>query len=603
MLRTDDRLLLSEALAAPPGFQVDLLVGTTYSLDLSALLAVPLGLTYADWESADGTPNPDPVAALEAVRRYAERISVFCQAGATAATDHPPLVASWLEDVVVPVKAPLDGVFHPKVWVARYGSTDGLHRYRVVCSSRNLTFDRCWDTVLVVDGEPSSDGSNVSESASLADFVAALPTLATGTCKPGRVAAIAALAEQLRLTRFAPPTGFSELEFLPLGIPGHDRDPFERRRKSRMLVMAPFLGASRLTSLSSVRGDNILISRADELAGIATARLSGFSELYSLDEPERFEERTVDNERLSGLHAKLYVADAGWRTHIWTGSANATTAAFHRNVEFLVRLEGKRADCGIETILGEPGDPVSLRAMLLEVAPRDEPAEPDPRVALERVVDDLAHRLAERSWVATVLPAAEGGAFTVELGCAPPPALPADVVVRCWPLTGGPRLATELDRVSGTLEPFKHQQLAEITAFFAFELSLRRDHPPVVKTILVRADIHGEPEHRRQAILRDLLKDPAQVLRLLRALLAFGPTESDGGDLGLISELRAGRAGRLASETPLLEALLRALQEAPERLDAIETLIDDFKDIQDVFPVDFLALLAPILTVHRERAP
>ena len=47
-------------------------------------------------------------------------------------------------------------------------------------------------------------------------------------------------------------------------------------------------------------------------------------------------------EELTGLHAKLYVADRGWKTHIWTGSANATDAAFKHNVEFLVELRGPR---------------------------------------------------------------------------------------------------------------------------------------------------------------------------------------------------------------------------------------------------------------------
>ena len=45
------------------------------------------------------------------------------------------------------------------------------------------------------------------------------------------------------------------------------------------------------------------------------------------------------------LHAKLYVADDGWNAHLWTGSANATDAAFgeNENVEFLVQLTGKKA--------------------------------------------------------------------------------------------------------------------------------------------------------------------------------------------------------------------------------------------------------------------
>jgi phosphatidylserine/phosphatidylglycerophosphate/cardiolipin synthase-like enzyme len=32
--------------------------------------------------------------------------------------------------------------------------------------------------------------------------------------------------------------------------------------------------------------------------------------------------------QLHGLHAKLFVSDDGWYSHVWTGSPNATTAAF-----------------------------------------------------------------------------------------------------------------------------------------------------------------------------------------------------------------------------------------------------------------------------------
>src|ERR1035438_845973 len=51
--------------------------------------------------------------------------------------------------------------------------------------------------------------------------------------------------------------------------------------------------------------------------------------------------------QLHGLHAKLFVSDDGWYSHVWTGSANATIAAFERNVEFMVHLTGKKSSCGI----------------------------------------------------------------------------------------------------------------------------------------------------------------------------------------------------------------------------------------------------------------
>ncbi len=50
---------------------------------------------------------------------------------------------------------------------------------------------------------------------------------------------------------------------------------------------------------------------------------------------------------LVGLYAKLYVLDYGREASVFTGSANATHAAFNRNVEFLTELRGKKGKVGV----------------------------------------------------------------------------------------------------------------------------------------------------------------------------------------------------------------------------------------------------------------
>jgi|tagenome__1003787_1003787.scaffolds.fasta_scaffold20981107_2 hypothetical protein len=606
MLRTDDRLLLTEALAPPVGYAADLLIGTTYSLNLSALLAVPLGLTFADWEEADGSPTPDPVAALEAVRRHAERITIFCQAGATAASEQPPLVASWLEDVVVPVTAPFDGVFHPKVWVARYRHPHLAPRYRFVCGSRNLTFDRCWDTVLVVDGELTPRGGAARETRPLADFVSSLPGLATGSVAPARATAIAELAAELRRVRFQPPERFSDLSFWPLGIPGHRADPLAATRRSRMLVISPFVGLSRLQHLDSEHGNSVLVSRAEELSRIPTAKLGDFSKVCALDEPDPLEDATQDSGILTGLHAKLYVADAGWDAHVWTGSANATSAAFVHNVEFLVRLDGKRSVCGVDAVLGSNGDGDALSSMLVDVPLREVGEEVDLRTRLERELDDAAHRLAGRHLVATVEEthdAFDYRAFDyrVQLASDDTVDLSSGIAVTCWPLTRREDLEAAVVRPQSTvLARFEHQPLADITAFYVFALTLAREEVVVSKRMVVRADLEGAPHGRREAILRDLLKDPQQVLRLLRTLLAFDSEADFGAGTGLLSQLGARGRDGYPQEAPLLELLLRALDEAPEKLDAIAELIDHLKLVEDVLPPGLLQIWEPIRAVHQQ---
>jgi hypothetical protein len=81
MLEPSDRRLLLESFAPPPGYRLDWTVGTTYTLDLMALLAAPVAFAFSDCQDRDGRPMMEPLALLKAVRQYADRMCLFCQAG------------------------------------------------------------------------------------------------------------------------------------------------------------------------------------------------------------------------------------------------------------------------------------------------------------------------------------------------------------------------------------------------------------------------------------------------------------------------------------------------------------------------------------------
>lgn len=71
MLEPQGRRHLMETLRPPPGYELDRAIGTTYSLDLLALLTAPLAFTIFDWEGegvADRRP-PRPLREPQALRR------------------------------------------------------------------------------------------------------------------------------------------------------------------------------------------------------------------------------------------------------------------------------------------------------------------------------------------------------------------------------------------------------------------------------------------------------------------------------------------------------------------------------------------------------
>jgi len=79
MLRPDSRLLYLDALRPPQGYTFDRGIGTTFSLDLLSLLFAPLSLALHETR-VDKELNY-PIVILEAFKRTADKLTVFCQRG------------------------------------------------------------------------------------------------------------------------------------------------------------------------------------------------------------------------------------------------------------------------------------------------------------------------------------------------------------------------------------------------------------------------------------------------------------------------------------------------------------------------------------------
>ena len=81
MLSPEDRILIGNSIRPDPGFRLDHVLITTFTMDLAALLAVPVALTFHEWEE-DGSQSPlIPIAMLDAVRRHASNMTVVAETG------------------------------------------------------------------------------------------------------------------------------------------------------------------------------------------------------------------------------------------------------------------------------------------------------------------------------------------------------------------------------------------------------------------------------------------------------------------------------------------------------------------------------------------
>src|SRR5690606_38336609 len=108
------------------------------------------------------------------------------------------------------------------------------------------------------------------------------------------------------------------------------------------------------------------------------------------------------NTPLSGLHAKLYLIEQGYDAQLWTGSANATRAAFHHNVEFMVCLTGYKRDVGIDRFLSKVENQTSFRDLLIPYTPKEAIKGDKVKEKLEDLIFKFRQQFAHLPLTATV---------------------------------------------------------------------------------------------------------------------------------------------------------------------------------------------------------
>lgn len=624
MLKPDDRQTLLSALRPPPGFALDYAIATTYTLDLYALLAAPLAFTGFEWESrTDGNATQDvqPLALLQALRRHASRLALFCQAGAVHVPSTYSRLFTYLEDSIVQVKAPSErGKFHPKVWALRYTLGKDVV-YRLLVSSRNLTYDRSWDTLVVLEGEAETE-QRVTRNQHLGAFFDALSSMWIRKPSAEIARRVRQFARELPRVAYAVPEPFTELTFWPSGIPGGEAMALPLR-VDKLLVVSPFVSDKHLDKRLLTSCDAVtLVSRPDTLAALPAAMLSRCAALYTLsdyatpeddDAAEQGTSAAGPDTQLNGLHAKLYIADSSWDAHVFAGSANATTAAREHNVEFMVELRGKRSACGVEAFLGETPDDKNasrsvdgFRPLLVEYKPSEAPT-PDElaQIALENEAERLLVRIASAGLRCAVQPSDAQDESVYDLTVSDLRLTETTAArMRCWPLSLGSARAQPLQIGAGAL--FCAVPLALITPLFVFEVALSDGQLVVTKQSVIALALDGAPAQRAEAVLIDMLSSAGAFTRMLHLLMAGDDALRLSAVFGETSAALGGSQPRSTAQAEaLLESLLHTYERAPDRLDEIARMIDDLRATgrgHEILPEGFAAIWEPIWQARQRDA-
>jgi len=596
VLEPQTRKLLFDVLRPPEDHTLDYAIATTFTLDLLALLTAPVAFTLFEADDPKKLLDRNSLTLLETLRRYADRMAIFHHGGYIAVPPAQFPQFEYLERIVVQCKPPVEGaVFHPKIWLLRFAGPEKTITYRLACLSRNLTFDRCWDTVLTLEGQLVDRQNAIARNRPLGDFVAALPSFAANL-SPTIAARVDQMQAEVRRVDFQPPEEIEEFAFHPLGLSTQRRRvPFEDVG-GRMVVISPFVTEDGLQRLVRNRQDCILISRSESLHNLS-GELAEIGQMFSLNEQADTPEAAEEGIPLSrGLHAKCYVIDNGWKASIWTGSANATQQAFNGNIEFLVELVGPKSKFGIDALLRKEAGKTGFADLLVPFSkPVDLPLDTIDE-ELAEAVDGVRRALANLGLRAVVTATIDGDLFNLTLAPTVSHGLiPDSAAVSCWPITLGKQSIRPVARDFAPVV-FEGLSLEALTSFFAFEVVAAIGPKSRPETFVLNATLEGAPSNRRERLLRSLIGDRQRFVQLLMCLLA-----DEGFELSdVMASINRTAVGAPSAErgvTALFESLVRSLDRNPERLDHIASLIADLRqqgNPTEIFPPGFEQLWEPI---------
>ena len=577
LLAYDNRAVALELLRPPTGSKLDFAVVLSYSLNLEALLALPLAVV-SHQEAGVEELLQDPIRLLQSLREVGDKIHVFVDETGVHVPQrrHPVFVA--LESCVHLVRAPNGGVFHPKLWLARFIQSDGTPYIRVAILSRNLTYDRSLDLALVSEARPGEE--SVPESEPISDLLEELTSMSRPRIPKILLKRLNTLGEETSRCEFSPPEGFyqSPIQFQPMGIPEYPRLDLKIDNGKRVFAVAPFVNRSALDVLRGLGpNESRLISRHDELHTVPTECLEEWSSVNVLDDDinNSDEEMVGDDEPqensnsfLSGLHAKFVVVEHQRSQATWTlGSANLTAAAFNgHNVEIVAQLSGRASRVGIDTVWKE------IERFCQDYKSPQEAIVPSEAEQNARNLLNQAKRSFLESQTLRISCNSEASGGLWEWSLNGKFKIDVDVKLHAWPISVNKDECKKLQLPAS----WKSMPEERLISFVAFRFTVE-GFPDLDESFVLNLPISGVSNERVDKVLRSVIDSTEKLLLFLRLLLG------EDHDDWIVSSENGTKTHDLFYEADfaldtLLEDLLRVASRHPKRLEPFKKLIANLKE-------------------------
>ena len=597
-----NRLDYGEQLIPPDNsYELDFAVGTTYSLDLEAIMILPVAMFYS--RLLDCSPDDLHFDVLDAITQSSNKIRVYCQQGKIKVPKrYNRLMAYWEKGIAEIRMDSAFSSFHPKVWVVRFYKKDSAPFYRLLITSRNLTYAHDWDIAFSSEGQVGN--ALIDKNQPLVQFLQYLQ-IKDGKPYPN------GFMEDLAKVNFNLPDGFHLMNFHPIGIhiPGNEiafTNPLAKKSWEDLLVVSPFVDNGTIQDLTTkVAGKFSLLSRKEELDKISAELITGLGK----NRVFQFSELIRDGERQEGisegnplevmsqnLHAKIFIGSKNGYTHWFMGSANCTQPAFlARNIEFIVEI---KSDQGIlfpskicKSLTESPSGEQSLFETYQIESREDGAGDGNLDSQLRKIIYDLTAlefigsislRTSEKNTIYDLLIEFDATWLSLQ----------NDFEARVKPLpeTTAPTKNIVPGR-KNRIDDFRGYNELQLSPYLEIEIRYRGT---AIKSFVAEMKI-DLPESRMDAIFRSIIDDKDKFHKYLSFLLGRNTPEPITVDTKENFNFKQkGIKSNNDFTASLYEILLETVSRKPERLKAVEKIIQRLQSTDvtssQVISEDFLQL-------------
>lgn len=573
--RRTDSLAVLEELVPRLGWQTDVALFSSYSVDLVAVAAVAMALA-AEGDDDERMWKGSLARSCDKMR---DRFRVVCQGGRVAVPPSSALSGLVVADQWVR-QVPYDGnrrSWHAKLGIVRYvpeelDESGESARWLLWIGSRNLTRDTSWDSAMTAIGRPSRAVDPVDRSiAEAAETVAGYAALPKWTED---------VRKELGKVHWTWPGEVDEVVAFRLWTDGSAAmgRPKLPADSSRVVALCPFVDAHMAKTIgrATSASQRNLITTPGTLATLAAdpTVLETFTSIHEMESATPVEEADVEEDETGGdetsevhrgLHAKLVWARSGSGDDLWLGSANLTRRGWTgSNAELVAHLRVKAS----------VGDEITELADELEEVALDEIStdEADVEREGEAVLDELRNRIAgswsgELSWV--------DGTECLRCATSSPPVKKTDGAElwgRLLAQESGDAVAWKPGRREVVFAETESHELTELVV-----LELRWEANADVRVSWVeRAVLNPPPGEERDRDALGRLMGPRALLAWIRSILDEFSGEADESPWpeGERARTRMGDGERFTlPPVPTLESVLRAWIRDPNRVLQVDRVL------------------------------